>query len=100
MVAIEESPSQKATAQQQEHGTFLCVIAHQGHRTRNEAQHRGNYLEQSVQFGSALPRGPVGGKATEKQRHGEKGVDESSLAGVVWLENCHATLIGRKGRFV
>jgi hypothetical protein len=53
-----------------------------------------------VQFGSPLPRGPVGGETTEKQRHSEKGVDETSLAGVAWLENCHSRLIGRKGSFV
>ena len=48
MVAIEEGPSQKAAAQKQEHAAFLCVIAHQGHRTRDESQYGGNGLEQGV----------------------------------------------------
>jgi hypothetical protein len=42
----------------------------------------------------------VGGKAAEKQRQSEKGVDDNPFSSVVWLENCHSRLIGRKRRFV
>jgi hypothetical protein len=42
----------------------------------------------------------VGGKAADKQRQSEKGVDDNPFSDVVWLEHRHSRPIGKKGCFV
>ncbi len=84
MIAVEESASDEAGAQNQEHSAFFAVIAHQGHGPGDKSQYGDNGLEQGVQLFIALPRGAVGGNATEKQDYGENDVDEAPSTGAVW----------------
>src|SRR5208283_714767 len=99
MVAIQQGPSQKAGAQKQESASFFCVIANQGHCTRNQSQQGGTGLKQGVQFGGALPGGAVGGEAAEKQNQGEKDVGEGTSPGSFWRQNFHLSVLSAKGRF-